>query len=88
MKLKNNYVLKQIDNETIAVHVENDTADLRHAVSLNGTAQIIFEALKSGASKEELMQLLTQTYNTSKEDAKADIEAFLQLLYNNNLLDG
>ena len=88
MKLKNNYVLKQIDNETIAVHVENGIADLRRAVSLNGSAQIIFEALKSGASKGELVQLLTQTYNTPKEEAKVDVEAFLQLLYNNNLLDG
>lgn len=88
MKLKNNYVLKQIANETVAIYIDKDTADLRRAVSLNGSAKLIFEALQKGATKEEIVLTLTQAYSLSEEEAKGDAEAFLQLLYNNNLLDG
>ena len=49
MKLKNNYVLKKIANETVAIYLYKDTADLRRAVSLNGSAKLIFEALQKGA---------------------------------------
>ena len=88
MKLKNNYVLKQIASETVAIYLYKDTADLRRAVSLNGSAKLIFEALQKGVTKEEIVLTLTQAYSLSEEEAKGDAEAFLQLLYNNNLLDG
>lgn len=88
MKLKNNFVLKQIADETVAIYVNKDTADLRRAVSLNGSAKEMFEALQNGASKQEIILLLTKNYNISEEQATKDAEAFIGLLYSNNLLDG
>ena len=88
MKLKNNFVLKQIAGETVAIYVNKDTADLRRAVSLNGSAKEMFEALQNGASKQEIISLLTENYNISKEQATNDANAFIELLCSNNLLDG
>ncbi|MBO5852551.1 MAG: PqqD family protein [Clostridia bacterium] len=88
MKLKETFVLKQIGNETVAVYVNKDTADLRHAVSLKGSSKIIFEALMSEVSKDELEAILISNYGITKQQAKEDVASFLQLLKNYNLLEG
>lgn len=88
MKLKGNYQIKQIADQKVAVYCTEDTADLRHAVSLSGSAEIIFKELLSGAEKDDLIRRLTENYDISEETAKKDVTDFLKLLYSYNLLDG
>ena len=88
MKLKGNYQIKEIAGDYVAIYCHEDIADLRRAISLKGSAKIMFEALLAGSDTEELTELLTQNYNVGKEEAKKDAENFLKLLSGNNLLDG
>lgn len=88
MKLNGNYAIKQIAGETVAIYCFEDTADFRSAVSLKGSAEIMFKALIDGADKAELLKLILQNFDISEEQAKKDIETFLATLLNNNLLDG
>ena len=88
MKLKDTFVIKQIGNETVAVCVNKDTADLRRVVSLNGSSKIIFEALIGDVSKDELAELLVSNYGITKQQAEEDVNSFLQLLSEYNLLEG
>ncbi len=88
MKLKNNFVLKQIAGETFAIYCQNDTADFRRAISLKGSAEVMFKALLEDTSREELATLLINNYDMSEKQADEDIELFLKLLSDNNLLDG
>ena len=88
MRLKENFVLEQIAGETVAIYCANDTVDFRRAISLNGSAQIMFKSLLEDTSREKLVVLLMDGYGVSKEKAEEDVDSFLKLLYNNNLLDG
>ena len=88
MKLKGSYEIKEIAGEVVAIYCTEDIADLRRAISLKGSAKILFEELQKGAEKKDLIELLTQNYNIKAEDAKSDVESFLRLLLDNNLLEG
>ena len=88
MKLEGNYQIKQIADQKVAIYCTEDTADLRRAVSLSGSAEIIFKQLISGAEKDDLIRSLTENYDVSEETAKKDVTDFLKLLYSYNLLDG
>lgn len=88
MKLKENFILKQIAGETVAIYCLNDVVDFRRAVSLKGSARIMFESLLVDTSREELVTLLTNSFDVSKKQAEEDVNLFLKLLYDNNLLDG
>ncbi len=88
MKLKGNYQIKQIAGEPVAIYCQGDTADLRRAVSLKGSAEILFKQLINGCSKEDLVKSLTDNYDITEEEARGDVASFLKLLENYNLLDG
>ena len=88
MKLKGNYVIKEIAGEHLAIYCHEDIVDLRRAISLKGGAKPMFEALLNGADKAELTEILVKDYNIEEKDAEKDAQNFLSLLYNNDLLDG
>lgn len=88
MRLKNNFVIKEIAGEAVAIHVENDIADFRRAVSLKGSAHIMFKALLDDTSRDELVTLLINSFDVSEKQAEEDVNLFLKLLNDNNLLDG
>lgn len=88
MKLKGNYQIKQIAGESVAIYCVGDTADLRRAVSLKGSAEILFRQLINGCEKEDLVKSLTDSYDITREEANEDVVSFLKLLGNYNLLDG
>lgn len=88
MKLKENFILEQIAGETVALYCLNDVVDFRRAVSLNGSAEVMFKALLKDTSREDLVMLLTDSYDISKEQACEEVNLFLELLHSSNLLDG
>ena len=71
MKLKGNYQIKQVADQKVAIYCTEDTADLRRAVSLTGSAEIICKQLLSGDEKEDLIKCLTENYDISEETAEA-----------------
>ena len=88
MKLKENFILEQIAGETVAIYCENNTVDFRQAISLKGSAEVMFKALFKDISREDLVILLTDSYDISKEQACEEVNLFLELLRSSNLLDG
>jgi hypothetical protein len=55
-------------------------------LTLNGTAKILWEGLASGSTTDSLVELLTDDYEVSAEQARADTESFLSDLTERNLL--
>ena len=50
--------------------------------------KIIFKRLIDGCEKNDLVRCLIENYDISKEIAEKDVESFLKLLVDYNLLDG
>jgi hypothetical protein len=55
-------------------------------LTLNGTAKTLWEGLASGATLDSLVELLTNDYEVTAEQARADTESFLSALTERNLL--
>lgn len=78
LKLNQRYTVKKIADKTIAVPVSEAAGS--GMMLLNETGHLLWTALEIGADKNALEQLLLQTYDVSKEMARADVEEFLRQL--------
>lgn len=85
-KLKDSYVLRQIAGEYLAVPISNDAGDDTNIVILNPVSQVIWNKLDAGASFDELLNLVTNEFDVSKEAASSDIKEFLDGLEQAGLL--
>jgi hypothetical protein len=55
-------------------------------LTLNGTAKILWEGLAGGATIDSLVELLTNDYEVTADQARADAESFVLELTERNLL--
>ena len=84
--LKGAYVLRQIAGEYLAVPISNNAGDDANIVILNPVSQVIWGRLETGATFEEILNLVTTEFDVSKEEATADIKEFLAGLEEAGLL--
>jgi hypothetical protein len=86
MKLKKEFVLKEIAGECIVVSVNSDL-DLGGVMMLNSTAKTLWQALEDGVeSVDELVKALTDEYEVTEQQARSSVEKFLDKLKELNLL--
>jgi hypothetical protein len=71
-------VARVIGGETLVVPVHGDVGDLASVYSFNETGTRIWEALADPRSVDELASLVESQYLTSAENARLDIERFLE----------
>ncbi len=84
--IKGSYVLRQIAGEYLAVPISNEAGDDANIVILNPVSQVIWGKLETGATFDEILDVVTTEFDVSKEDASADIKEFLDGLEEANLL--
>ena len=85
-KTKGTYVLRQIAGEYLAVPISNEAGDDANIVILNPVSQIIWGKLETGATFDEILDVVTSEFDVSKEEATKDIKEFLDGLEEANLL--
>lgn len=86
MKLKYNFVVREVGGTVMAVAVEKGNENFNGLVKLNDTARFIFEALNEDVTEEQLTDKLTDEYEVSREEAAASVSSFVAKLRENGLL--
>lgn len=86
MKIKEGYVLKVIAGQNIVVPIGEEGVNFKGIISLNSTGKLIFENLQKGASETELVDLIFDSYDIEKEEARLDVKDFLAVLKEKKLL--
>jgi hypothetical protein len=73
---------REIESEVVAV-------DTRKSVymAVNHTGAVLWPALAEGATRDELVEKLTREYEVDRNSAEADVDAFIGLLEENDLLE-
>lgn len=84
--LKDNYILRQIAGEFLAVPINNEAEDNTNIVILNPVSEIIWKKLEGGADFSDILNAVTGEFNVEKEEASADIKEFLDGLEEAGLL--
>lgn len=87
MKLKGEFILRQIMGETIAVPVGDSALDFNGMICLNEVGEEIWKGLQAQMTEEEILARLLEQFDVSRGEATADLEQFLSGLRQNGLLE-
>ena len=74
-------VWREVDEELVVLELSSTTY-----LMLNGSAKHLWLRLADGATSEELVTMLTDLYQISREQARTDTESFLSNLTERKLL--
>ena len=86
MKIEKEYILREIADDYIIVLVGKAAMEFNGMITVNETVAFLWKLLKKGTTKEELLHAMLEEYEVSVEEAEADINEFLQLLQDNQIL--
>ena len=88
MRIKDQISLRKIADEYIMIVGSEDSLDYTQAVSLNDSAAYLIEQVRDeDFTQEDWVDLLTERYDVSREQASADIELLVQMLKEANVID-
>ena len=71
----------------MVVPVGESIADFNGAISLNETAAFLWRELQTETTRESLKDKLCDAYDVTEEKAYIDIDRFLDLLQQRNILE-
>lgn len=77
-KLKDGFVVRRIGMQIMAVPVGKQTSEIHGMIALTESAELLWNVLKTGAEEDELVKVITDTYEVEEAVAKADVKKFLE----------
>ena len=77
MKLKKDYILRQIADTYVVLPLGQETVSFDGMLKLNESGALLWRALESGADIDGLVKALQAEYIVSDAQARADAEEFL-----------
>lgn len=80
MKIKEDFLLRQVADTWVVMPVGQETLNFNGMMTLNETGVLLWQTLQAGAEMEDLVAALTAEYNVSAEVAREDVSAFCQKL--------
>ncbi len=84
MKIKNGFMLRKLADNFVVVSINRKSNDFNGMIQLNST---IWEQLQTDKTREELLGLVLDKYELTEQQAKKDIDLFIDKLRKDNLLD-
>lgn len=80
MRLKENFVLRQIAETWVVLPLAEETVNFSGMLTLNESGAMLWKLLEAGADRSTLIQTLTSEYTVSAEQAKNDVDEYLNKL--------
>lgn len=80
MKLKNNFLLRQVAETWVVMPIGQEMLDFNGMLTLNETGAFLWRKLEEGADLDGLVAALTAEYDVSPDAARADAQAFVEKL--------
>ncbi len=80
MKVREDYIMRPVADTWAVVPVGEAAKAFNGMLTLNESGALLWNTLKKGASKEELIKALRAEYSVSEETASADTDEFLAKL--------
>lgn len=86
MRIADGYMLKNIANAYVVVPIGSRSVDFSSIISVNDTGAFIWKQLEQDTTPAQILHNMLEEYEVTEEQARADIEAFLQKLREAELL--
>lgn len=86
MKLKYNFVVRNVGGSPVAVTVGADSAKFNGIVKLNESGEFILKMLFEDTTVDEIVSALLSKYDVSEETAQKTVLGFIDKLRENSLI--
>ena len=86
MKIKNDYILRDIAGEHILLQVGDGDDDFLGIMSLNESGVLLWKLLAEGCTEEALINAVLNEYEIDCETAASDVKRFIKTLQEHHLL--
>ncbi len=87
MKIKKGFVKREIAGKIVVVPTGKENADKRIIITLNQTANDIWDCIKGEKSISEIANYLVSTYDVEYEKALKSVNDFVLKLKENDFLE-
>ena len=78
--------MRQVLDNTVALPVGETALKINGMILLNEVSLVIWNALEKGADKDTIINGITDTFAVDPQEARKDLEEFLEQLEKNDLL--
>ena len=86
MKIKNGFVLRKVAGMTV-VTATDSTCDFDGMITLNESAELMWNKLITSATISDLADVLLSEYDVDQQTAANDAADFVKILKENGILD-
>ena len=86
MKIREGFIIREVAGSFVVVAVGSAAKEFSGIINLNETGAFLWKALEKGATKDELVAKLLAEYEVDEATARADVDAFVQKLQENQLV--
>ena len=80
MKIKDSFILRNVADVWVVAALGEAAVDFSGMLKLNETGALLWKTLENGAETEDLVDALCAEYVVDREQARADVEEFLNVL--------
>ena len=87
MKLKYNFVVRNVGGKCMAVAVGEDNARFNGMIKMNATGEFIFTMLKNNTTLEKIAQAVVEKFGVDENQAKTDAEKFIDTLKKSGIIE-
>lgn len=87
MKLKGEYMLREIAGESVAIPVGSTALDFNGLICINAVGDVIWRGLQADKTRDEILQDILDKFEVSRDEATVDLDEFLNRLKKCNLLE-
>ena len=87
MKIKENFVLRQVADTWVVLPLGSATLDFNGMLTLNESGVLLWRLLEQGTDRDALVEKLLSEYEVSRQEAAADVEEFLNKLIQAGCVD-
>lgn len=87
MKIASGFVRRTVGDSYMVVPVGMRTRDVQGVIALSESGALLWEKLEQGATESELVEVLLAEYEVEREQAEADVKAFVDELRSSGILE-
>lgn len=87
MKLRGQFVVRQVLDTVVAVPVEQTALEFNGMVMLNEVSRVIWTCLQQDTTVDAIVTAVTDTFEVDEAQAQADVVEFLDQLRDVQLLE-
>ena len=87
MKLKCEFILREIAGETMLIPVGQTALDYNGLICLNSVGAEIWKGLQQEKSEEEILADILEQFDVTQQVAQTDLKAFLDQLREKDFLE-